>query len=78
MSGAGRFTESLYRMRHLDNFVLADRSLRVIQVKVNKATWVALISCTLVSSPEGLGVRLPLVVYRELLMNSPQHSALIH
>ena len=27
---------------------------------------------------KGLGVRLPLAVYRELLVNSPQHSILIH
>ena len=78
MSGADRFTEDLFSMRHIDNFVPADHSLRVIRVKVNKATWVAIISCTLVSNPEGLGVRSPLVVYRELLMNSPQHSALSH
>lgn len=78
MSGADRFTADLFPMRHLDNFVSADHSLRVIRVKVNKATWVVLIFCTLVSNPEGLGVRSPLVVYRELLTNSPQHTALIH
>lgn len=27
---------------------------------------------------KGLGVRSPLAVYRELLLNSPQHSTLIH
>ena len=27
---------------------------------------------------KGLGVRSPLSVYRELLINSPQHSTLIH
>lgn len=27
---------------------------------------------------KGLGVRSPVAVYRELLMNSPQHSTLIH
>ena len=27
---------------------------------------------------KGLGVRSPLSVYRELLLNSPQHSTLIH
>ena len=27
---------------------------------------------------KGLGVRSPLAVYRELLINSPQHSTLIH
>jgi IS30 family transposase len=27
---------------------------------------------------KGLGVRSPLVVYRELLLNSPQHSTLVH
>ena len=27
---------------------------------------------------KGLGVRLPLAVYRELLLNSPQHSTLVH
>jgi len=78
MSGADRFTENLFSMRHIDNFVPADHSFGVIRVKVNKATWVAIISCTLVSNPEGLGVRSLLVVYRELLMNSPQHSALSH
>ncbi len=26
----------------------------------------------------GLGVRSPLTVYRELLINSPQHSTLVH
>jgi IS30 family transposase len=30
------------------------------------------------SSRKGLGVRLPLAVYRELLTNSPQHSTLVH
>ncbi|MGP1682831.1 MAG: IS30 family transposase, partial [Giesbergeria sp.] len=27
---------------------------------------------------KGLGVRSPLAVYRELLINNPQHSTLIH
>lgn len=27
---------------------------------------------------KGLGVRLPLAVYRELLINNPQHSTLVH
>jgi IS30 family transposase len=27
---------------------------------------------------KGLGVRSPLAVYRELLINSPQHSTLVH
>jgi hypothetical protein len=27
---------------------------------------------------KGLGIRSPLSVYRELLLNSPQHSTLIH
>ena len=27
---------------------------------------------------KGLGVRSPMAVYRELLVNSPQHSTLIH
>ena len=27
---------------------------------------------------KGLGVRFPLAVYRELLLNSPQHSTLVH
>jgi transposase, IS30 family len=27
---------------------------------------------------KGLGVRSPLAVYRELLLNSPQHSTLVH
>ena len=27
---------------------------------------------------KGLGVRSPLAVYRELILNSPQHSTLIH
>jgi hypothetical protein len=71
MSRADRFIESLFIMRHLDDFVPADHPLRVIRVTVNKATSVALISCTLVTNPEGLGVRSLLAVYRELLVNSP-------
>lgn len=27
---------------------------------------------------KGLGVRSPLAVYRDLLLNSPQHSTLVH
>ena len=37
MRGADTFTESLFTMRHLDDFVPADHPLRVIRVMVNKA-----------------------------------------
>ena len=37
MCGADTFTESLFTMRHLDDFVPADHPLRVIRVMVNKA-----------------------------------------
>ena len=37
MRGADTFTESLFTMRHLDDFVPADHPLRVIRIMVNKA-----------------------------------------
>jgi transposase len=37
MRGADTFTESLFTMRHLDDFVPADHPLRVIHIMVNKA-----------------------------------------
>ena len=37
MRGADTFTESLFTMRHLDDFVPADPPLRVIRVMVNQA-----------------------------------------
>jgi transposase len=37
MRGADTFTESLFTMRHLDDFVPADHPLRVIRMMVNKA-----------------------------------------
>ena len=37
MRGPDTFTESLFTMRHLDDFVPADHPLRVIRVMVNKA-----------------------------------------
>ena len=37
MRGADTFTESLFTMRHLDDFVPLDHPLRVIRVMVNKA-----------------------------------------
>lgn len=37
MRGADTFTESLFTMRHLDDFVPTDHPLRVIRVMVNKA-----------------------------------------
>ena len=37
MRGADTFTESLFTMRHLDDFVPADHTLRVIRIMVNKA-----------------------------------------
>jgi transposase len=37
MRGADTFTESLFSMRHLDDFVPADHPLRVIRVMVNNA-----------------------------------------
>ena len=37
MRGADTFTESLFTMRHLDDFVPADQPLRVIRVMVNEA-----------------------------------------
>ena len=37
MRGADTFTESLFTMRHLDDFVPADHPLRVIRVMVNTA-----------------------------------------
>ena len=37
MRGADTFTESLFTMRHLDDFVPLDHPLRMIRVMVNKA-----------------------------------------
>ena len=37
MRGPDTFTESLFTMRHLDDFVRADHPLRVIRTIVNKA-----------------------------------------
>eukprot|EP01035_Chromulina_nebulosa_P069209 gene69208-94859_t len=37
MRGADTFTESLFTMRHLDDFVPLDHPLRVIRIMVNKA-----------------------------------------
>ena len=37
MRGADTFTESLFTMRYLDDFVPADHPLRVIRIMVNKA-----------------------------------------
>jgi transposase len=44
MRGADTFTESLFTMRHLDDFVPADHPLRVIRMMVNKA-WRRWTSC---------------------------------
>lgn len=37
MRGAGTFTESLFTMRHLDDFVPTNHPLRLIRVMVNVA-----------------------------------------
>jgi hypothetical protein len=37
MRGADTFTESLFTMRHLDDFVPTDHPLRVIRAMANKA-----------------------------------------
>ena len=37
MRGTDTFTESLFTMRHLDDFVPADHPLHVIRMMVNKA-----------------------------------------